>query len=297
MYKPFSFLVGYMDKEKLYWEIVQRNFGVYSREEQKKIRSAKIAIVGIGCNGGIAAYAMARMGIGTLNLIDSDVNETSNLNRQPMATYSTIGMKKVEAAKKIIAELNPTVAVNAIDARVDENNAESLIAGNNAVLQCMDNMPSRIILHRAAKNLGIPTITMTGQPKFRSFVSTMMPDGPLYEELFGLDFVKGRKIGQNKALIKKIQKLKIERVKEALNKGVSKEWYTEFLEKKAGWGITPERAYLTGMLQVHEAIRVVLGKPPLAVAPKAIVADLANPPHLVSVQEPPNGKSWDFREF
>ena len=88
-----------------YDEITQRNFGVYSKEDQKKLRSARITIVGVGCDGGMDAYILARMGIGHIKLIDFDVNETSNMNRQPMATYTTIGIPKVYAAKAIIKDL------------------------------------------------------------------------------------------------------------------------------------------------------------------------------------------------
>src|SRR3989344_1032185 len=91
----FHCLVIKMNNDKLYWEITQRSLGVYSREEQEKIRKGKVAIVGVGCDGGMDAYILARMGVGNLRLIDFDTNELSNMNRQPMATYSTRGIPKV----------------------------------------------------------------------------------------------------------------------------------------------------------------------------------------------------------
>ena len=141
----FHCLVIKMNNDKLYWEITQRSLGVYSREEQEKIRKGKVAIVGVGCDGGMDAYILTRMGIGCLRLIDFDINELSNMNRQPMAIYSTRGLPKVYSAKSIIQDLNPTVDVESINAKLTEDNAEELLKGCDVALQGMDSMVGRII--------------------------------------------------------------------------------------------------------------------------------------------------------
>jgi len=292
-----------MKNNELYWQIAQRSFGVYSKEEQKKIKNSKIAIVGVGCDGGMDAYILARMGIGKLKLIDFDINEISNMNRQPMATYSTEGIPKVYAAKSIIKDLNPTVEVETIDAKLTEENAKELLKGYTVVIQGMDSMVGRIIFHRAAKKLGIPAVTMTGQPPFRSFVSTIMPNGPAYEELFGIDFMVGKTFTENPDLEEQVNNLKYERAEHTAKSNASKVWLEKYKKGKIGWGITPERAYLTSVFQSHEALAIITCRKPKAIAPRAYISDLnglaefAHPESLVTILNPLNGKNWDYRMF
>lgn len=285
------------NRDKIYWEIVQRNYGVYSKKDQDKIRQAKVTIVGIGCDGGIATLELARIGVGHLSLIDFDTYETSNLNRQPMASLSVIGEKKVIVAEEIIRDINPTIEVKICDKRLNEDNAYEELKNSDLVLQCVDDMPTRIILHRAAKALKTPAVTMTGQPPFRAFVSTIMPDGPLYEELFNISYCKGKQFKNNPDLVEKINNLKYSRAEMADKNGASPGWLNDYQTENVGWGITPERAYITGTLQVHEALRLILGKKPLASAPKAIIIDLNNLPNIISIKECPNDIFWDYKQF
>lgn len=292
-----------MTDEELYQQIAHRSFGVYTKEEQEKIRKARIAIVGVGCDGGMDAYILARIGIGELRLVDFDINEISNMNRQPMATFSTIEIPKVYAAKMILKDINPTVKVDAVNAKLTENNAAQLLQGYDVLLQGMDSMAGRIIFHRAAKELGTPTITMTGQLPFRCFVSTIMPDGPTYEELFGINFAVGKKFGEHPGLERAVEDLRYERAEYAAKRGSSPGWLEQFKAGKVGWGITPERAYLTSIHQCHEAISLITGRKPNAVAPKAYVSDLNGleefgyPESLAAILNPPNGRNWDYRMF
>lgn len=290
-------------EKSLYRQITRRNLGVYSRKEQEKIVGGVVAIIGVGCVGGMAAYILARMGIGRLVLVDFDVNELSNLNRQAMATYTTLGIPKVYAAKTIIKDVNPTIEVRAINERIDEDNAEKILSEADVVLQCTDSIIARIITVRACKKLRIPCIIMTGQPPYKSIVSTIMPDGPNYEELFGIDFVRGRKFIDTPQLAEKVRNLKYERAEHAARFQASKEWLERYTKGEVGWGITPERAYMTSVYQVHEALALITGRTPKAVAPKAYVSDLnglgefGKPDSLVAVMEPPNGRNWDYRWF
>jgi molybdopterin/thiamine biosynthesis adenylyltransferase len=289
--------------DSIYWQIAQRNLGVYSREEQQKLREGKVAIVGVGCDGGMDAYILARMGIGKLGLIDFDRNELSNLNRQPMATFSTIGQPKVLAAAQIIKDLNPTTEVVPIDQKLTEENAEDLIKGFDVVLQGMDSIVGRIIAHRAALKRLIPSVAMTGQPPFRSIVSTLMPNGPNYEELFGIEFVRNKLFRDHPEMAEQIENLKMERAEHASRQHASAGWLERYKVGQEGWGITPERAYITSIFQCHEAIALLVGRTPKAIAPKAYVSDLnglsefGKDDSLVAIMNPPNGKNWDYRAF
>ncbi|MBW2974406.1 ThiF family adenylyltransferase [Candidatus Woesearchaeota archaeon] len=292
-----------MKQDELYWEIAQRGFGVYSQEDQTRIKNGKVAIVGVGCDGGMNAYILTRMGVGKLGLIDFDINELSNMNRQPMATYLSIGIPKVYAAKAICKNLNPTVEVDAINEKITEENAEELLRGYDVVLQCTDSVVARIVTARAAKRLGIPVVVMTGQPPFRSFVSTIMPDGPTYEGLFRIDFMAGKTFAENPKLKERINKLKYERARHASEYRAAEGWQERYENGEVGWGITPERAYLTSVHQSHEALRLLTGKTPNAIAPVAYISDLnglgefGHPGSLVMILKPTNGVNWDYRMF
>lgn len=296
-------MVVKMQLDELYREITQRSLGVYSWREQIRIKNGKVAIAGVGCTGGMDAYILTRMGIGKLRLIDFEENEISNMNRQPMATYSTIGIPKVYAAKEICKNLNPCVEVDPINAKITEKNVEELIKGYDVVLQCTDSVVARIITVRAAQRLGIPAVVMTGQPPFRSFVSTIMPNSPTYESLFRIDFMIGKTFAENPKLENMVNRLKYKRAIHAAKLGAGWGWSEKYQKREVGWGITPERAYLTSVFQSHETLTLLMGKPPKAIAPRAYVSDLngleefGHPESLVAVLEPPNGKNWDYRAF
>ncbi|VVB54128.1 SAMP-activating enzyme E1 [uncultured archaeon] len=288
---------------QVYDKLTQRNLGVYNKIEQKKIRAASVAIIGVGCDGGMDAYILARMGVGKLVLVDFDVNELSNLNRQPMSTFSTLGLPKVLAAKAILHDMNPLVKVEAVNKAVEEDNAEKIVKKADVVLQCTDSMVARIVTVRACIKAKKPCIVMTGQPPFRSFVSTILSPGPSYEELFNIGFVKGKLFKGNPKLVGKVRGLKRERALHANKLRASEGWLQKYLMAEAGWGITPERAYLTSVYQVHEALALITGRSPKAVAPRAFVSDLnglsefGRPDVIAALLDPPNGRWWDYRMF
>lgn len=283
-----------------YQSVVQRNYGVYSSEQQEMISKGRAAIVGIGCDGGIAAVILARVGVGQITLIDHDVVETSNLNRQPLCTLSTLGEKKVDAAKDFLRDYNPNTEISAVNHCVTVTSHKKLDE-HDVIIQCVDNFAGRIAVHRVARELGIPVVSMTGQPPYRSHVSTFFPEGPEYEDVWGLPSLGKPLTGD---IIDTLEKLKFERARNADKCQASKGWADDFIAQKkgwggekVGWGITPERAYITATLQAHEALRIITYREVLAAAPKAIVTDLLCGPNLVTVGAPSNGEHWDYREF
>ena len=98
-----------------------------------------------------------------LRLVDFDVFEASNLNRQPLCNVSTLGQKKVEAGRRILLDANPCIEVRTVDCCVDENSHASL-ANHDVILQCVDSIAGRVATHRVGRQLGTPVISMTGQP-------------------------------------------------------------------------------------------------------------------------------------
>ena len=103
----------------------------------KKLKKAKVCILGLGGLGSNVAVLLARSGIGYLKLIDFDVVEASNLNRQQYR-ISHIGIKKTEAIKTIIKEINPFVEIDTLDIKVDRENILSIVEDIEIVVEAFD---------------------------------------------------------------------------------------------------------------------------------------------------------------
>ena len=126
---------------------------------QKKLREATVLVVGAGGLGSPALMYLAAAGVGKLVVVDDDVVDASNLQR--LVIYTTAkgsGRPKVDSARAAIAGLNPNVAVEARRMRLDEMNAEELVAGVDLVLDGSDNFATRYLVNRVAVKLRVPLV-------------------------------------------------------------------------------------------------------------------------------------------
>lgn len=121
-------------------------FGV---EGQRKLKSAKVLIAGLGGLGCPAAMYLAAVGTGKLLLVDREKVELSNLNRQILHWTSDVGKLKVESAAKKIKELNPNVEVEGLAEEIREDNVEALVKEVDVVVDGMDNYKTRFIINEA----------------------------------------------------------------------------------------------------------------------------------------------------
>ena len=108
----------------------------------EKLKKAKVCILGLGGLGSNVAVLLARSGIGYLKLVDFDIVEASNLNRQQYR-ISHIGLKKTEAMKTIIKEINPFVEVETLDIKVDRKNIYSIIGDIEIVVEAFDSAETK----------------------------------------------------------------------------------------------------------------------------------------------------------
>jgi len=153
-------------------------------EGQIKMLESKVLCIGAGGLGSPALLYLAAAGVGTIGIVDSDTVEASNLQRQIIHNTETVGTPKVESAAKTINKLNPDVAVNIHDFRLDETNARDLIASYDLVVDGCDNFETRYLVNDAAVALRKPVVHGSIF-RFEGMVSTFIPfEGPCYRCLY-----------------------------------------------------------------------------------------------------------------
>ena len=132
---------------------------VFTDKEKELIKNAKVCVVGVGGTGGIASEQLIRSGIGNITLVDPDIFELTNINRQHFCTVSTVGMKKVEAGKKRLLDVNPFINIRTFEDGIDKNNAKEILKGIDIIIDASDNKSAHYPLHRVAKEFKIPVIS------------------------------------------------------------------------------------------------------------------------------------------
>jgi molybdopterin/thiamine biosynthesis adenylyltransferase len=151
---------------------------------QQKLLDAKVLLLGAGGLGSPAALYLAAAGVGTLGIVDNDVVDVSNLQRQVIHSSERIGVSKVDSAEQTIAALNPDVNVVKHDLRLGPENIMEILPGYDIVVDGLDNFPTRYLLNDASVRLGIPVVS-AAILGFEGQLSVFKPyDGPCYRCLF-----------------------------------------------------------------------------------------------------------------
>ncbi|MGN6610489.1 MAG: molybdopterin-synthase adenylyltransferase MoeB [Angustibacter sp.] len=125
---------------------------------QRRLTGARVAVVGAGGLGSPALLYLAAAGVGTIGVIDPDVVEASNLQRQVVHGASDVGRRKVDSAADAIAEVNPLVQVVRHPVRLDSSNALEVLAGYDLVVDGTDNFATRYLVNDACVLLGVPCV-------------------------------------------------------------------------------------------------------------------------------------------
>ena len=132
-------------------------------EGVEKLKKARVAIFGIGGVGGYVAEALARSGVGALDLIDKDAVSVSNINRQIIALHSTVGRKKTEVMAERVKDINPEIQVKTYDVfYLPETANEFDFSSYDYVVDAIDTVSSKIALVEQAKGANIPVISSMG---------------------------------------------------------------------------------------------------------------------------------------
>jgi len=152
-------------------------------EGQLKLLDSKVLLLGAGGLGSPAALYLAAAGVGTIGIIDMDVVDESNLQRQILHNLERIGDRKVDSAKKTISLINPDVNVVTYDVRLGADNVMDILAGYDVIVDGTDNFPTRYLVNDASVKLGIPVVHGSIF-RFEGMVTVFDPkNGPTYRDM------------------------------------------------------------------------------------------------------------------
>lgn len=163
-----------------------RNFDTLSPENQRTLGFSKVLILGLGGLGGSVCEMLARTGVGHLTVVDNDVFESSNLNRQLLCQEHLLGQSKALVAKDRIHAINSEVTVTPMVKTLDGSNLYESIKNQDVLVDCLDSIETRFQLQDAARKASIPIVSgaiagVTGQ------VTTIFPEDQGYELIYGQD--------------------------------------------------------------------------------------------------------------
>jgi molybdopterin/thiamine biosynthesis adenylyltransferase len=161
----------------------QRNRQIFTCADQRKLFNSRVAVIGCGGLGGYVVEELARLGVGRLVVVDPDVFEEHNLNRQLLATPLDLGRRKVEVAVERVARVNPAVSVTAIAAAFELARGD-LIKGAQVAVDGLDNIAVRLELADACRDLGIPLVhgAIAG---WYGQLTTQLPGDAVLEKIYG----------------------------------------------------------------------------------------------------------------
>ena len=144
-------------------EEILRTAMLLGQEAVERLQKARVAVFGIGGVGGYTLEALARAGIGALDLIDSDTVSRSNINRQLLATHSTVGMLKVEAGKRRVLDINPDCRVTTWPVFYTPETADQFdFTQYDYIVDAIDTVTGKLQLVQAAREAGTPIICCMG---------------------------------------------------------------------------------------------------------------------------------------
>ena len=231
-----------------YWEIASRQMSIVTRSEQERFKDSKVTVIGCGGIGGETIEMLARMGVGELVLVDEDAFDLSNLNRQTLATIADLGIDKSAVAAEKVRLINPYVKTTVFNEHVDQNNIDKVIGDSDIVIDALDNVLTRVIVSRTAKEKGIPYIHGAIHGTLGQITVFLPNSDKTYEEMFNLPSI-GKELDDDT-----IETLK------GVTSGVP-----------PVIGPTPN---LIGCLEAFEAYKIITGVGKVTVAPKILTFDL-----------------------
>ena len=179
---------GLIDVQWSYEYAFQRNFGLITPEEQRKLRDSRIAIPGMGGVGGVHLITLARLGIGSFHIADPDQFDVANFNRQYGATIDNLGRGKAEVMSEAVRGVNPEVKLATWHERITESNMDDFLSGVDVLVDGVDFfcLDAKRVIFREARRRGIWCIT-AGPIGFSTAWIVFSPIGMSFDDYFDLN--------------------------------------------------------------------------------------------------------------
>jgi len=165
-------------------EIYVRQLPLFGEAGQESLQKARVLVAGVGGLGSVIAIYLAAAGVGTLRMVDNDVVETSNFNRQILHWHRDLGRPKTASAMEKISALNPQGRVEEISGMIDEAGIDEMIRDCDLIVDAVDNFPTRYILNRAALRKGIPFVHGAVRGFFGQATTVIPGKGPCLRCVF-----------------------------------------------------------------------------------------------------------------
>ena len=147
------------------------------------LEGRKVAVIGCGGLGGYVLEMLARFGVGEITVVDDDVVDAKNLNRQVMSGVSSLGKYKVNESVLWIKQVNPFIYVKGVIERINKENAVKLLADVDMVIDCVDNVETKFVLQTACEQLHIPLIHGAAE-EWRGQVCTIFPGDKTLDKIY-----------------------------------------------------------------------------------------------------------------
>jgi len=160
-----------------------RNMKLFSIKDQIALLKSTVSVIGVGGLGGLLSDMLARIGVGSLNLMDGDCFEDHNLNRQRFSREDRIGLSKAESAAQSLHAINSSIEIRVIDLFLDNHNAE-MIEKSDVAADCLDSLKTRFMLETVTKAAKIPLVSaaIAGES---GHVTTIFPEDPGLRLIYG----------------------------------------------------------------------------------------------------------------
>ncbi|OPY79301.1 MAG: Molybdopterin-synthase adenylyltransferase [Syntrophorhabdus sp. PtaU1.Bin058] len=163
-----------LDRDELVRYDRQLRIPDFGEEGQKRLKNSHVVIAGVGGLGCASATYLAAAGVGHITIVDFDVVELSNLNRQVLYWEEDLGARKVTVAQKKLSRLNPAIEITPICTEITEENVDNVIDGAQVVVDGLDRLSGRLALNAACVKKGTPYV-YGGVSRLRGMVTTIIP--------------------------------------------------------------------------------------------------------------------------
>lgn len=248
----------------MYEQLFERNLGVFTVEEQNRIRNARVVIVGCGGIGSLVGAALARSGLEHFILYDHDSFQPSNMNRQITCFTNTLGCNKADSLKESLLKINPEIDVTVYDRALQPDEIGEVIQMGDVFMPAADEWPLSIAALGIAKDLGKPAI-MAYPVGALGRVCTFLPSSPYAAECLVMPYktpYEGLKAFMDNPDNRKI--LYYYRDEGAW----TQEWFDAWCESKRPHAQLCTIVWITGSLAALEILKLVSGKWPVVAAPR-----------------------------